>query len=139
MGHKGACYFGAHRKMIRKRQTVSTTPSHHLSVSLRPCSGHQFGASPASPSGRHPDGPARGPSPATAATAGVLAVPARSAVVLPGPGRRGGGFGPRAAAAAGAADPEAEAADPAADPHRRVPAAARAAVPAARGPAAGTH
>lgn len=118
---------------------MSTAPSHHLSVFLRPCSGHQLGASPASPSSRHPDGPARGPSPAAAAAAGVLDVPARSAVVLPGPGRRGGGFGPRAAAAAGAADPEAEAADPAADPHRRVPAAARAAVPAARGPAAGTH
>lgn len=114
---------------------------------FHPCSGHQLGAAPASPSGRHPHGSTRGPSPATAA-AGVLAVPARSAVVRPGVagrdgpgrrGRRGGGLGTRAAAAARAADPEAEAADPTTDPHRRVPAAARAAVPPARGPAAGTH
>lgn len=139
MGRKGTGYFGALWKMIRKKDRQCRQPPHHPSVSLRPCSGHQLCASPASPPGRHPNGPTRGPSPATAAAAGVLAVPARSAVVLPGPGRRGGGLGPRAAAAAGAADPEAEAADPAADPHRRVPAAARAAVPAARGPAAGTH
>lgn len=117
-------------------------PFHHLSVSLRPCSGHQLSAAPASPSSRHPHGPARGPPPppTAAAAAGVLALSTRSAVNRPGVagrdgsgrrGRRGRCLGARAAAAAGASDPEAEAADPAADPHRRVPAAARAAVPPA--------
>lgn len=105
-------------------------------------SGHKLGAAVASPSGRHPHGPARGP---PAEAAGVLALSARAAVVragVPGrngPGRRDAGLGPRAAAAAGALGPEAEAADPAADPDRRIPAAARAAVSPARGPAPGTH
>ncbi|XP_057359347.1 histone deacetylase 4 isoform X9 [Manis pentadactyla] len=54
----------------------------------------------------------------------------------PVPAARGGAHRPRAAAAAGAPGAEAEAAAAAADPHRRVPEAARAALPAARGPAA---
>lgn len=93
-----------------------------LSFPLCPCSGHQLGAAPASPSSRHPHGPAHGPSPApTAAAAGVFALPARSAVHRL-PGRKRAGFTmllcAGTAAAAGAADSEAEAADPAADPHR---------------------
>lgn len=102
-----------------------------------PCSRHQLCAAPSSPSGRHPHGSARGPSPAAAA--GVLALPARPAVARRRWRQRGGGIGARAAAAGRAAGPETEAADPAADPHRRVPEAARAAVPPARGPAAGAH
>ena len=87
-------------------------------------SGHQLGAASASPSSRHPHGPARGPS-AAATASGVLAVSARPAALGPGSGRRRAcRLYVRAAAAAGAADPEAEAADPEADPHRRVPAAA---------------
>lgn len=110
-------------------------------------SGHQLGAAPASPSSCHPHGPARGPSPA--ATACVPALSTGPAVIR----RRwdwsarwwrqrwwrGRPFGVWPAATAGASDPEAEAADPAADPHRRVPAAARAAVSPTWGPTAGAH
>lgn len=115
-----------------------------LSYSL---SGHQLGAAPASPSSCHPHGPARGPSPT--ATAGVPALPTGPAATRRRRDRpvwwrrrrrrHGRPSGVRPAATAGASDTEAEAADPAADPHRRVPAAARAAVPPARGPAAGAH
>lgn len=85
------------------------------------CSGHQLGAAPASPSGCHPHGSARGPPPPPPATAaaGVLAVAARSAAGPWAPGRsRHQRLDARAAAAAGATVPEAEAADPEADSHR---------------------
>lgn len=104
----------------------------HLIVFL---SGHQLCAAPASPSGCHPHGPARGPSPtAAAAAAGVPALSTWSAAVWRhwdwSGWWRGRPFGVRPAATAGASDTEAEAADPAADTHRRVPATARAAVSA---------
>lgn len=102
----------------------------HLILSLSYfLSGHQLCASPASPSSSHPHGPARGPSPPSAA--GVPALSTWSAAARGHWGCsgwwrwwRGRPFGVRPAAAAGASDTEAEAADPAADPHRRVPATA---------------
>lgn len=127
-------------------RTDSIFGLNHLNSSLSCFSGHQLCAAPASPSSCHPHGPARGPSPTAAA--GVPALSTRSAAPRghwdwSGWWRwrwwRGRPFGVRPAATAGASDTEAEAADPAADTHRRVPATARAAVSATRGPAAGAH
>lgn len=108
---------------------------------LSPLSGYQLCLALASSSRRHSHGPTGGPPPgaAAAAAAGLSSWPADGHVGPRWRRWRSGSISEGAAASAGAAAAEAEAAAPAADPYRRVPAAARTAVAAARGAAAGAH